>query len=385
MELGQIIAGPIVSLILADLGATVVKVEHPAGGDRMRTSGAAGDAMFQTMNRNKRSVTLDLKSDSGREVYERLAADADVVIENLGPGAVESLGIGYDDLSEGNPGLIYLSVKGFFEGPYGDRASMDVVAEAMSGFMQMTGEKDGKPLRAGTSVADIAAGLYGAIAITVALAERERTGEGQKLTAGMFESLTNWMWYWTAYAQFQGRDPEPLGASHPAMAVYDVFQTADDEWIFIGVVSDPQWEDICEVLDRPDLLAADRFETAEDRLDRKQELLRIVQSDVGGWDRDELLEELYDVGIPAAPLTDPSGLIDDPHLAQTGLLAEPGRDDGGDFQALLTPVVGDRIEPANRRRPPKLGEHTDEILAEFGLDQAEIDAYRESSAFGSSG
>jgi crotonobetainyl-CoA:carnitine CoA-transferase CaiB-like acyl-CoA transferase len=379
VELGQIVAGPITSLTLADLGAEVVKVERPGGGDRMRT---AGGAIFQTLNRNKRSITLDLKSDEGREVYHRLVSEADVVVENLGPDAVERLVIGYDDLREDNPGLVYLSIKGFFEGPYGDRASMDVVAEAMSGFMQMTGEADGKPLRAGTSIADIAAGMFGAIGIVTALLERERTGEGQKVTATLFESMTNWMWYWAAFTQFQGQDPDPLGASHPAMAIYDVFESRDGEWLFIGVVSQGQYESLCAILDREDLVTDERYETHAKRLERTPEMVDIVQSEIDGWDRDDILEACYEGGIPAAPISDPSDLVDDPQLRSAGMLTESERDDGGSFQAMLTPIVGDRIRPASARNPPALGEHVDEVLADLGFDAAEIADLREAGAFG---
>lgn len=381
VELGQIVAGPITTLTLADLGADVIKVEQPGGGDRMRTAGEAGDAMFQTLNRNKRSITLDLKSDEGREVYERLASEADVVVENLGPDAVERLGIGYEDLRKDNPALVYLSIKGFFEGPYGDRASMDVVAEAMSGFMQMTGEKGGKPIRAGTSIADIAAGMFGAIGIVTALLERERTGEGQKVTATLFESMTNWMWYWVAFTQFQGYDPEPLGASHPAMPIYDVFESRDDEWLFIGVVSQGQYESLCDILDRADLITDDRYETHAKRLERTPEMVDIVQSEIGEWDRDEILEACYEAGIPAAPISDPSDLVDDPQLQSAGMLTESERDDGGAFQAMLTPIVGDRIQPTSARNPPGLGEHVDQVLAELGFADDEIETLRDAGAF----
>ncbi|MFB6310908.1 MAG: CaiB/BaiF CoA transferase family protein [Salinirussus sp.] len=382
VELGQIVAGPITALTLADLGADVIKVESPDGGDRTRTAGPAGDAMFQTLNRNKRSITLDLKSDGGRDIYHRLASDADVVIENLAPGVAERLGIGYDDLREENPELVYCSIKGFFDGPYGDRASMDVVAEAMSGFMQMTGTSDSGPVRAGTSIADIAAGMYAAVGIVTALLERERTGEGQKLTSTLFESMTNWMWYWSAYAQFQGRDPEPLGASHPAMPVYDVFESGDGEWTFIGVVSQPQFESLCGILDREAWLDDERFEDHATRLEHEATLVSLVAEAVAEWNRDELLEECYEAGIPAAPIKDPSDLVGDPQLRASGLLTETERDNGGSFQALLTPIVGDRIAPSNRGGPPALGEDAATILAELGYDEEEVTELQASGALG---
>lgn len=383
IELGQIISGPFVGLILADLGATVVKVERPGEGDRMRSqAGPAGDAVFQTMNRNKRSVTIDLQTAAGAEVYRELAGTADVVIENLGPGVADRLGVGYDPLHERNPGLIYLSLKGFFEGPHGDRASMDVVAEAMSGFMRMTGEPGGKPVRAGTSIADVAASMYGLVGVLLALRRRDRTGEGGKVSSGMFEAMSHWMAYWLAYAQFHDPDPEPLGSSHPAQAVYEVFRTVDGSWLFIGVVSDDQWASLCEVLDRPDLLAAERYRTKDDRLEHSDELTSAVAGEVESWDRDALLERLSDAGIPAAPVVEPGELVDDPHLEAVGLFVDTTRDDGDPHRTLLAPIRGDGLATTNRRGTPALGEHTAAVLAEFGFDEAEIETYREDGAFG---
>lgn len=196
VELGNIVSAPFASLLLADLGADVVKIERAGVGDIMRNAGESGEAIVNAFNRNKRSPALDLQKDRGREAYRDLASDADLVIENLGPGVADRLCVGYDDLSERNAGLVHLSIKGFQPGPYGDRPGMDMVAEAMSGLAAMTGNSDDGPVRVGTSIADIGSALYGAIGILTALRERDRTGEGQFVDAMLFESAAQWMGYW---------------------------------------------------------------------------------------------------------------------------------------------------------------------------------------------
>lgn len=378
IELGQIVSAPMATSILGDLGADVIKVERPGAGDRIRNAGDVGDAMFQSVNRNKDSIAIDLKSAEGQNVYLDLVRNADIVVENLGPGKVEKLGVGYEALSSANPGVVYLSIKGFFKGPYGDRAGMDVVAEAMAGFMKMTGQEGDKPLRAGTSVADYASALYGVIGVLLALQQRESTGTGQKITSGIFESMAHWMNYWIAFGQLVGDDHPPLGASHPSQTIYDAFETADEEYLFIGVVSDGQWEALCEILDRSDLVANPAYDTAANRLERKDELLEIVKGEVRRWEREELLARVTNAGIPGAPINYPSDLVDDEHLSATGLLTESWASHRStQFKSLLAPISGDRITPTNEQDPPTVGEHTDEVLARFGFEQDEIEALRD--------
>jgi crotonobetainyl-CoA:carnitine CoA-transferase CaiB-like acyl-CoA transferase len=381
VELGNIVAGPFASLMLADLGAEVIKVERPGVGDIIRSSGQTGDAMFASLNRNKRSVTLDLKAEAGKEAFVELVADADVFVENMGRGAAERLGIGYDELRETNPGLVYLSIKGFQEGPYGDRPGMDVVAEAMSGLMSVTGEKGRQPVRVGTSIADMGGALYGVMGVLLALRERDETGEGQRVDGTLFEASTHWMGYWMTYANLLGEDPEPLGASHPSWGLYDVFET-DGGWLFVGVTTERHWPAFCRAADMEELLADERFDTATKRRERKEELTDVVAEGLAGRDRAELLAAFEAESVPAAPVNKPSDLIDDPHLEETGLLAEFTAESEGetyDLQTALTPVVGDRMAPEQRLDPPALGEHTDEVFESVGLDVEEL---RERGAFG---
>jgi crotonobetainyl-CoA:carnitine CoA-transferase CaiB-like acyl-CoA transferase len=382
VELGNIVAGPFAGSMLADLGADVVKVERPGTGDIIRTQGETGEAMFASLNRNKRSITLDLKNEAGLSALFELVDDADVFVENLGRGAPERLGIGSDDLRERNPELVYLSIKGFADGPYGDRAGMDVVAEAMSGLMSVTGEPGRQPVRVGTSIADMGAALYGVLGVFVALRERERTGEGQRVDGTLFESAAHWMGYWTTYADLLGEDPDPLGASHPSWGLYDVFPT-EGGWLFVGVTTKRHWPAFCRAVDAEELLADERFDTVDRRRANKAELAETVRDHLADWSRQDALDALYDENVPAAPVNAPSDLIDDEGLEAAEVLARFDVDDDRSSQTAMTPVSGERFGPGQYRDPPGLGDHAAEVLAEAGIDEAAVADLRERGAFGS--
>lgn len=384
LELGNIVAGPFASMMLADLGAEVVKVERPESGDVIRSAGETGVPMFDALNRNKRSIELNLKSDAGTDVFRELADHADVIVENLGPGVTDRLGIGYDDLSERNPGIIYLSIKGFLEGPYGDRAGMDVVAEAMSGVMSMTGEPDGKPVRVGTSIADMGAAMYGVMGVLIALRERERTGKGRRVDGPLFEAAASWMGYWITYADRYNQDHPALGASHPTWALYDVFRVGgEDDWLFTGVTTERHWPALCRAIDREDLLADERFETSQSRLDHKEVLTEIVADELRHRDPATVLEALTSEDVPAAPVNDPSDLVDDEHLDAVDLMAEfESAEDAERLRTVMTPISGDGIRPVQRLDPPKLGEHTETVLQDLGYDENAIAKLRSRGAFG---
>lgn len=373
VEFGNIVAAPFASLVLADLGAEVVKVERPGVGDVIRNTDEIGQSIIYAFNRNKRSLALDLKDEAGRDAYHDLASEADIIVENLGPGVVDRLGVGYNDLREHNPELIYLSIKGFMDGPYGDRPGMDMVAEAMSGLSAMTGEPGRKPLRVGTSIADIGAALYGTIGVLVALRERDRTGRGRRVDASLFESAAQWMGYWMTYAHMTGGDHPPMGPSHPSFALYDVFETTEaEERVFVGVTTDRHWPAFCRATGMEALLADERFETATKRLEHEAELTELVQAELRNWDRSALVDALNDESVPVAPVNQPSDLIDDPHLRAAGLLAEFTGADGCSLQTVLTPIRGDRLTTTQRRDPPALGEHGRVVLRELGYDEETI-------------
>lgn len=365
LELGNIVAGPFASSVLADLGADVVKVERPGTGDSIRSTGESGDAIFDALNRNKRSVALNLKEDADREALYRLVDVADVFIENFGRGTPERIGVGYETLRERNPELIYLSIKGFQDGPYGSYAGMDVVAEAMSGLMSVTGEPGRQPVRVGTSIADMGAALYGVLGVLVALRERDRTGVGQRVDGTLFESAAHWMSYWLTYADRFDHNPQPLGASHPSWGLYDVFET-NGGWLFIGVTNDRHWGRFCEATGFDDLRDDDRFRNSAGRREHKTELRKIVQSRLQDSDRGELFERLTDANVPVAPVNQPADLLDDPGLEAAGVLAEFNSvDDVGSLQTVMAPVSGERFGPSQYRDPPDIGEHDKEVFNDW--------------------
>jgi len=376
IELGNIVSAPFASLLLADLGADVVKVERPGTGDIIRDGDERVECVFNAFNRNKRSLALDLQRENGRKAYHDLAAEADVVIENLGPGVADRLGIGYEDLRKRNDGLIYLSIKGFQQGPYGNRPGMDMVAEAMSGLVAMTGRPDDGPVRVGTSIADIGSALYGVIGVMLALRERDRTGVGQRVDSSLFEPATQWMTCWMAYADMTGHDHPPLGSSYPAFAPYDVFETNEPEtWIFVGVTSEHHWPAFCRAVDRPDLLADERFETQASRLNHQSVLVSEVREEIAAWNRDTLVEALLEENVPAAPVNEPSELLDDEHLKATGLLVPfEGYHDGTKkrLRTVTTPIQGERFTTSQRLDVPRLGEHSGDVLRAAGYDETTI-------------
>jgi crotonobetainyl-CoA:carnitine CoA-transferase CaiB-like acyl-CoA transferase len=378
LELGHIIAGPFCSMILADLGAEVIKVESPAGGDAIRDSSPIGNSSFNYVNRNKLSVTLDLKSDDGKAIFEELVANADVLVENFAAGTADRLGVGYEDLKSANEELVYCSIKGFNQGPYEKFPALDPVAEALSGVMSVTGHPGQPPVRSGTSLSDMAASLYAAVTVLGAMRQRRKTGTGQHLTVPLFESTVALMGYWLAYTQAYDDVPGPMGASHPGWAPYDVFQSADDEWVFIGPSSDQQWRQFCDVLDL-DIGDDERFAELENRLKNRTELHGIVEATCKQYTRDELVERLQGGGVPVAPVNDMGDVRDDPHLEVTAALAEveATEGDGGRIWTPRFPARSTGFDRVESTDPPSLGEDTTAVLEALGYDESEIERLRE--------
>ncbi len=382
LELGHIVAGPFCSLILADLGADVIKVENrKRGGDSVRDSSELGTSLFNAMNRNKRSLTLDLKSEAGHAAFRRLVADADVVVENYGPEVTERLGVDYEQLSEVNESLIYCSIKGFGDGPYRSYPALDPITEALSGLMSVTGLPDEQPVRVGTSISDMAASFFGAIGVLSALRERDRTGAGAFIESPMFEGTLPLMSYWLAYTQAHDVVPEPIGASHLNWAPYDVFETADDEWVFIGPSSQRHWEWLCEALEL-EWADDERFATIAARRQHREPLRELLAAETEEWSQDELVELLRAAGVPAAPVNDVADVVADEHLEATDSLTEIETAEGVDTTVRVPklPLRSNRFEPPTGERPPELGEHTDAVLQELGYSDAEIEALHEADA-----
>ena len=378
LELGHIIAGPFCSMVLADLGAEVIKVESPESGDAVRDSSPIGNSSFDYVNRNKLGVSLDLKSEDGRAIFHELVEEADVLVENFAAGTADRLGVGYDDLAAVNEELVYCSIKGFNAGPYESFPALDPVAEALSGVMSVTGHPDQPPVRSGTSLSDMVASLYAAVTVLGAVRQRDATGDGQHVTVPLFESTVALMGYWLAYTQSYDDVPEPMGASHPGWAPYDVFQSADDEWVFVGPSSDRQWRALCDAL-ALDLADDPRFAALADRLDNRVELHAIVEATCEEYAAEEIVSRLQDAGVPVAPVNDTRDVCEDPHLRETDALGEVTATEGGGGR-IVTPRFPGRstgFERVESTDPPSLGEDTASVLGALGYESDEIERLRE--------
>jgi crotonobetainyl-CoA:carnitine CoA-transferase CaiB-like acyl-CoA transferase len=378
LEFSHTIMGPCAGLILADLGADVVKVEPAPSGDHTRRLPGFAAGFFATFNRNKRSLAIDLKRPEGREAIHRLAAQADVVLENYGPGTMERLGCGWDDLSKLNPRLVYLALKGFLAGPYENRPALDEVVQFQAGLAYMTGPP-GQPLRAGASVIDILGAVFGVTATLAALRERDATGRGQRVGSALFESTVFLMGSHMAGIAATGEPVPPMPARKGAWGVYEPFTTGDGDQVFIGVTSDAQWVRFCDAFGLTDLAADERLRTNADRARARSWLTPRLREEIAKLPRETVVSRCEAAAISWAPVGKPADLFTDPHLlASNGLLATAISALGGGPADTLLPALplemGEgRERPGLRRQPPRMGEHNAEVLSEAGFLSAEIE------------
>ena len=367
------VMGPSCGLVLADLGAEVIKVE-PLTGDNTRRLEAAGAGFFPVFNRNKKSLALDLHNAEGRDIVLRLLKTADVLTENFRPGALDKLGLSYAALSKDNPGLVYCSLKGFLKGPYEQRLALDEVTQMMGGLAYMTGLPD-RPLRAGSSVVDIMGGTFAAVGILAALRERGRTGRGQQVTSALFESTAYLVAQHMAQFEITGEAPPPMSVKRPAWGVYDIFDTADGK-LFVGVVTDTQWEVFCRAFGLEDLAGDERLRTNGMRVKERGWLIPRIAEVTRRHTQASLAAKLEAIGLPFAPIARPWDLLEDRHLNASGGLLETGINGKTIHVPALPIALGGRRLP-KRADPPRVGEHGRDLLTELGCSPQEIERLRE--------
>ncbi len=372
VEFAHMVMGPSCGLVLADLGAEVIKVEPPEG-DNTRRLEAAGAGFFPVFNRNKKSLAVDLRRTEGRELVLRLLDTADVLTENFRPGALDKLGFGYEALAARNPRLVYCSLKGFLDGPYQHRAALDEVVQMMGGLAYMTGLPE-RPLRAGSSVVDILGGTFGAVAVLAALRERDSTGRGRRVTSALFESTAYLVAQHMAQFEITGEAPPPMSVKRPAWGVYDIFETSDGDRLFVGVVTDTQWEIFCRAFGEPELAADVRLRTNGERVKQRAWLIPKLGETMKRYSRAALAAKLEEIGLPFAPIAKPWDLLDDPHLNASGGLHATRLPAGGTVHVPALPIALDGEHLPKRSDPPAIGEGAHELLARLGYGEAQIAA-----------
>ena len=362
IEMTHMVAGPSAGLILADLGADVIKVEPTPAGDKTRALTGGGIGFFAIMNRNKRSVMIDVKSAEGRAEANALIAGADVLIENFRPGAMDALGFGAEAMMHLNPRLVYCSVKGFLSGPYEDRAALDEVVQMMAGLAYMTGPP-GQPLRAGSSVVDIMCGMFAVIAIQAALRQRDVTQQGQKVASALFETCALLMAQHMMQTSMTGAAVPPMSVRQPAWGIYDIFTCVDGQ-LFVGVVTDTQWRGFCTGFELVELATDKRLETNTGRRENRGWLIPALAKLIAPMTRAALEAKVAALGLPYAPIARPEHLFDDPHLLASGGLLDLAIEDGRTVPTPALPLEMDGRRFGVRMGLPKPGEHTSDVLAE---------------------
>ncbi len=380
LELSHIVAGPSGGVILADLGADVIKIEHPDGGDTSRNKSNEG-ATFFTWNRNKKFLSLDLRHPKGKKIFEQLVARSDVVLDNFAPGALTRLGLDYEWGQSVNPRIIYCSVKGFLPGPYGDRPFLDELAQMAGSLAYLTGLKD-QPMRAGASITDIGAATYGVVGILAALYRRQLTGKGDRVEAGLYETIVFWVSQYLTRAQITGNNPAPRGTRNSGMGaamgwgVYQLFPTKEGKQVFIAVTGNRHWAGLCDALGFDDWKDATEFNSNGKRTKEKRRIAVRVKDAVEKLTYDEITARLYKALVPFAPVNTPMDLINEKQLNEGGrwlALKIPGH-------AVKVPklplYMGETEEFELRRQPACLGEHTEAILEELGYSAIEIETLK---------
>lgn len=390
VELAHIMAGPVCGLMLADLGADVIKVEKIPGGDdsrRFLPPDIDGEsAAYMMMNRNKRGVALDLKTENGKKVLRKLLADADVVTENYRHDTMQKLGFGYEDLKKDNPGLIYCAISGFGRtGPYAERGGFDLIAQGMSGLMSFTGEGPGRPpCKVGAPVTDITAGILAALGCVSAYVHKLKTGEGQVVDTSLFEAGIVHTYWQSAIALATGIAPGPMGSAHPLNGPYQAFETQDG-WITIGAANQRNWERLLEAMDSSEIADDPRFASNSERMANLKELENVLTPIFKTRTKDDWLARLEKAGVPAGPVMDVCEMFEDPHAQARDMIPTVDHSKLGPVRTLGLPIKLSGTPGEVATAAPLFGQHTEEVLSEYGFGDDEIAAFTDEGAVATSG
>ena len=381
IDLSRVIAGPWCGALLGDLGADVIKVEDSGSGDESRTWPPYRDgesAAYLLLNRNKRGMTLDLKTPEGAEVVKTLVRSADVLVENFRTGTMESFGLGYDALAEINPRLIYCSVSAFGRtGPRKDSPGYEALLQAFSGIMSITGEPDGPPVRSAVSFLDLTTGVLCTLGVCAAVLQRERTGLGQRVDGSLLETAVSLLAYHAEGYLLAGVVPKPLGSAHPSLSPYRNFRCKDGQWIFVAAANDRFWQKLTRALGQDWMASDPRFAVNQQRVANRKELETMLEEIIGGYEREPLLKLLDEADVPASPVNTVDQVMSDPQTIERGIVQLAAHPRLGEIPVIGTPLKFSRMTPGVRQAAPLRSEHTDRILAESGYSPAQIDELRE--------
>lgn len=376
LDLSRILSGPYCTMVLADFGAEVIKVERPGAGDDTRHWGPpfveGESAYFLSINRNKKSITVDMGSAEGKEIIYRLARTADVAIENFRPGTADRLGIGYERLRQENERLIYCSISGFGQdGPYRDRPGYDALAQAMSGMMAITGDPDGPPMKHGMSIADIGAGMWAVFSIAAALFAREKTGEGRYIDISLLDAQLSWLTYAAGNYFASGENPARYGSAHPSIVPYQPFATADG-YIMLAVGNDRLWQQFCQAAGKPEMAEQEGFQTSAERVENREAVVAQVASVMRERTTNEWMTILEDAGVPAGPINTVEESLNDPHVLARNMVLTLQHLTAGEIRTVGNPVKLSGGAEREHQPPPLLGQHTDEVLESLGYSAEQI-------------